>query len=485
MDLYNTGSSALLTDLYELTMMQGYFLYRRDSGVVFDYLFRREPFGGGYAIFAGLEPLVRYILGLRFSGEDLAYLERSKLFRKEFLEYLAGFSFAGDVYAVEEGEAVFPREPLVRVHANLMEAQFIESILLNILNYQTLIATKAARIAEAAGGRAVMEFGLRRAQGIDGALSGARAAYIGGAGSTSNVLAGRSFGIPVAGTMAHSWVMSFASEGRSFRNYAELYPGNTILLVDTYNTLNKGIPEAIKVLKALKRRGAGRFGIRLDSGDLEYMSKQARRMMNEAGLQSAIIVASNELDEHIIEHLVSRDAPIDVFGVGTKLITAEGDPALSGIYKLVAARREHRFEPRIKVSNAPEKTTSPHVKNVLRIYDRDDEMLGDLVFLESERRRVENSVMRKQPLVLYHPEYGYEQVTIRRYAKAGVLLRPVVKRGELVYAFPMMSVIQQRARQSREKLHWSYRRLLNPHVYKVSVTRKLLELRLKMIRKYG
>jgi nicotinate phosphoribosyltransferase len=485
MDLYKAGSAALLTDLYELTMMQGYFHYRRDRSVVFDYLFRREPFGGGYTVFAGLEPLVRSLLGLRFSAEDLAYLARSGLFRKDFMEYLARFSFNGDIYAVEEGETVFPREPLVRVHASLTEAQFIESLLLNILNYQTLIATKAARIVEAAGGRSVMEFGLRRAQGGDGALSGSRAAYIGGAGSTSNVLAGRVFGIPVAGTMAHSWVMSFGSEAEAFRAYARLYPENTILLVDTYDTLQRGIPAAIKVLQGLKRRGVARFGIRLDSGDLEYMSKRARYMLDEAGLQRAVIVASNELDEHIIEQLVSRHAPIDIFGVGTKLITAEGDPALTGIYKLVAAQRDHRLTPRIKVSNAPEKTTSPHVKNLLRIYGNDGEMLGDLIFLESERRALENSSARKKPLVLHHPEYGYERVTVSDYAKANVLLKPIVKRGKPVYDFPSLATVQQRARQHRGRLHWSYRRLLNPHVYKVSVTRRLFDLRLQMIRKYG
>jgi len=297
---------SLLADLYELTMAQGYYFHKRNLNVVFEMFYRQQPFGGGYAVFAGLETLSQVLLNLHFDDADLSYLSTLKLFKPEFIRYLSRFRFTGDVYSVEEGEIVFPKEPLIRVHANIIEAQFIESILLNIINFQTLIATKAARMSNAAQGTAIMEFGLRRAQGFDGALSATRAAYIGGAAVTSNLLGGKMFNIPVAGTMAHSWVMAFDSQYDAFEKYAALYPEHTVLLVDTYDTLAKGVPQAIRVLKKLKKAGFPHSGIRIDSGDLEYLSKRARTLLDKAHLQETKIYASNELDEHIVEQLIQK-----------------------------------------------------------------------------------------------------------------------------------------------------------------------------------
>ena len=310
-------SLTLLTDFYELSMMQGYLLQKENPGVVFDMFFRRQPFGGGFAVFAGLEDLLKYVSALAFSQEDLAYLESLGAFRPEFLDYLAGFRFTGDIWAMDEGTLAFPGEPLVRVHGSLMETQLIESALLAIINFQTLIATKSARVRQAANGGTVIEFGLRRAQGVDGALSASRAAFIGGAHATSNTLAGKNFGIPVRGTMAHSWVMAFGSEREAFEKYAEIYPDGALLLIDTYDTLGSGIDNAIAIGKRLTAEGHRNFGVRLDSGDLEYLSKKVRQRLDDAGLKEARIVASNELDENIIHQLITQGAPIDIWGVGT------------------------------------------------------------------------------------------------------------------------------------------------------------------------
>ena len=388
MNLYNTIKAALLTDLYELTMMEGYYFYNKNSNAVFDMFFRKEPFNSGFAIFAGLEPLIKTILNLRFDEDDIEYLKSLKLFKSDFLKFLLKFKFSGSIYAVEEGEVVFPKEPLIRVHSNIIEAQFLESILLNIINFQTLIATKAARIVEAAKGKTVIEFGLRRAQGIDGALSATRASFIGGVESTSNVLAGKFFNIPVRGTMAHSWIMTFKSEYEAFNKFAELYPTNTTVLVDTYDTLKTGIPSAIKVFKQLKKQGIKSFGIRLDSGDLEYLSKQARHLLDEANLREAKITISNELDEHVIEQLMNKKAPIDFFGVGTKLVTAADDPSLTGVYKLVSKQENKNYKPLIKISDNPEKTTNPDIKNIVRLYDKDNYMIGDLIHQEIEQKKL-------------------------------------------------------------------------------------------------
>ncbi len=359
-------TSALLTDLYQLTMVQGYFLRRRDPLVAFELFFRRAPFGGGYALAAGAEGAVDAITKLRFAPSELEYLSSLGLFRAEFLEFLQGWRFRGTMHTVPEGTAMFPREPLVRVTARLTEAQLIESMLLNVINFQTLIATKAARIVQAAAGRPVLEFGLRRAQGQDGALTAARAAYIGGVQGTSNLAAGQRYGIPVGGTMAHSWIQSFPSEQEAFDRFAEFYPERAVLLVDTYDTLASGIPHAIPTLTRLQAQGRSGFGVRLDSGDLRLLSRAAREQLDAAGLQRARIVASNDLDEARICELRAGGAPIDVWGVGTRLVTAYDDPALGGVYKLVAVHDGAAWEPSAKRSEESGKATLPGIKQVVR-----------------------------------------------------------------------------------------------------------------------
>ncbi|HOV38920.1 MAG TPA: nicotinate phosphoribosyltransferase, partial [Spirochaetales bacterium] len=370
--------SALFTDLYELTMAQGYFKYEMNNHGVFDMFFRRQPFGGGFSVFAGLEDLLEFLMNFRFTPEDLEYLEGLGYFEQPFLDYLASFHFTGDVYAVPEGTLVFPMEPLVRIHGTLIETQIIESMLLNILNFETLIATKSARIYLASNKGTILEFGLRRAQGPDGAMSASRAAYIGGASATSNTLAGRVYGIPVAGTMAHSWILAFDSEEEAFHRYAELYPNNTILLIDTFNTLRSGIANAIKIGLKLKALGKS-FGVRLDSGDIQYLSNEVRAALDRAGLTDAKIAVSNELEEEIIYHLVSSKCPIDIWGVGTHLVTGGGDPAFTGVYKLCAREKDGTYIPTMKVSDNPEKSTNPGIKQVYRFHDAAGHPLADLI----------------------------------------------------------------------------------------------------------
>ena len=375
--------SALATDLYQLTMVQGYFLQRHDPEVAFELFFRRPPFGGTYALAAGLEDVVDAAVALRFHSRELEYLERLGPFRPEFLRFLEGWRFRGALHAPAEGTAMFPGEPLLRVTARLTEAQLLESLLLNVVNFQTLIATKAARVVQAAGGGRVYEFGLRRAQGLDGALSAARAAYVGGVDGTSNVAAGERYGIPVSGTMAHSWVQAFGDEQAAFARFAELYPERAILLVDTYDTLESGIQHAIPVLRDLQARGGSGFGVRLDSGDLGRLSRAARERLDAAGLQAAGIVVSSDLDEARIDELRRAGAPIDAWGVGTRLVTAHGDPALGGVYKLVAVRRGGDWQPAVKRSEDPGKATLPGIKQVLRCY-AGDAATADLLCLEEE-----------------------------------------------------------------------------------------------------
>ncbi|MCS7227481.1 MAG: nicotinate phosphoribosyltransferase, partial [Endomicrobia bacterium] len=381
MKVYN-NNLFLLTDFYELTMAQGYFIYKKNNEAVFDLTFRRTPFNSGFIIFAGLQPLIENILNFKVEQEDIEYLRSFGIFKPEFLDYLKNFRFSGDIYSVEEGEVVFPKEPILRIHASFIQAQILESIVLNIINFQSLIATKTARIVEVAKGRTVFEFGLRRAQGVDGAISASRAAYIGGAEGTSNVFAGKLYGIPVKGTMAHSWVMSFTTEYESFEKFAKLYPNNVILLVDTYNTKN-GIKNAVKVFKKLKIQGIKNFGIRLDSGDLETLSKYARKVLDKEGFKEAKIVVSNELDEHIIEQLLNRNSPIDIFGVGTKLVTGHPEASLSGVYKIVAQKEENIYTPVIKISDTPEKISLPHIKNITRFFSS-TEFLYDIIHLDTE-----------------------------------------------------------------------------------------------------
>lgn len=475
MKIYNTNLF-LLTDLYELTMIQGYYFYQGNVEAVFDLTFRKTPFNSGFIIFAGLQPLVEIITDFQVSEDDIKYLSSVGLFKQEFLDYLRKFKFTGSIYSVEEGDVVFPKEPVLRIHAPIVQAQLLETIVLNIINFQSLIATKSARIVEVARGKAVFEFGLRRAQGIDGGISASRAAYIGGAEGTSNVLAGKLFNIPVKGTMAHSWVMSFPAEYEAFEKFAKLYPNNVILLVDTYNTLKSGIKNAIKIFKKLKQQGIHNFGIRLDSGDLETLSKQARKILDQAGFKEAKIVVSNELDEFIIEQLLNRGAPIDIFGVGTKLVTGNPDAALSGVYKIVAKRSNGKYKPVIKISDMPEKISLPYIKNITRFYTK-DKFLYDIIHLESEKV---NSASE-----CYHPDFHFvlRKPRNNKVLSSKVLLKPIVKNGKVVYPFPSLEELRQRTKQNLKLLPAEYKRLINPHIYTVGISKQLKELKEKLINK--
>jgi nicotinate phosphoribosyltransferase len=476
---------ALLTDLYELTMMQGYFQTRPDQQAVFEMFFRRQPFDGGFSIFAGLEPLVDVILQLRFGETDLRYLKSLQIFGDSFIEYLSGFRFSGDLWAMPEGSVVFPNEPLLRVHGNIIETQLLESIILNMINFQTLIATKTARVAHAANGGAIIEFGLRRAHGVDGAISATRAAFIGGASATSNVLGGALYGIPVRGTMAHSWIMSFKSEEEAFRRYAELFPENCVLLVDTYDTLKSGVPKAIRVLKELKSKGHSGFGIRLDSGDLEYLSRCAREMLNTAGLNEAKILASNELDEWIINQIVKNNCPIDAWGVGSKIVTADKDPFLTGVYKLAAKAELRGMQPVMKISNNPDKMTMPGIKNVLRFYDPNGMMLADLLYLEKEEEELLKAIDLKKPILCHHPGIDLAGFTASGYAKSRILLSPMIRKGERCAKSPAIKTVRKQVICELGTLDQTYKRLINPHRYKVSISTRLKELKSKLIREHS
>jgi nicotinate phosphoribosyltransferase len=476
---------ALLTDFYELSMIQGYYFTHAEQEAVFEMFFRRQPFNGGFTIFAGLDPLIDTITGIAFTTEEIDYLHSLKQFDSKFLDYLTHFRFRGDIYACKEGSIVFPNEPLLRVHGNIIETQLIESMVLNFINFQSVIATKAARIVIAFHHGSILEFGLRRAHGVDGALSAARAAFIGGAYATSNVLAGKTYGIPVVGTMAHSWVMSFDSELESFEKYAELYPHNCVLLVDTFDTLESGIPNAIQVFKKLKAKGIKDFGIRLDSGDLEYLSKEARRMFDEQGLSEAKIYVSNELDEWVIHQIIENDAPIDAMGVGTKLVTADQDPALTGVYKIVAKNQGNGFESCMKISNNPEKILNPGIKNIYRFYNGQNMMLADLIYLDDEERALTQKIEHREPVRFNHPSINHAHFVSDNYTGARKLLQPVVVKGNKVYESPSLKDIQKFTREEIETLDATYKRLLNPHVYKISLSDQLKNLKNGLIQKYS
>jgi nicotinate phosphoribosyltransferase len=469
---------AMLTDFYELTMMQGYFLHKHNPISAFEMFFRRAPFDGGFAVFAGLETLLRSVSNFRFEAEDLDFLARQKVFQKSFLDYLGDFKFHGEIHAVDEGTLVFPNEPLIRVQAPLIEAQLLESLLLNIVNFQTLIATKAARIYLASEGGAILEFGMRRAHGVNGALGATRAAFIGGAAGTSNTLAGKIYDIPVKGTMAHSWIMSFESELVAFQKYADVYPEGCILLIDTYDTLKSGLENAIKIGKKLQEQGHDTFGVRLDSGDLEYLSKRVRERLDQAGLKKAKIAASNELDEGIIRQLITKNAPIDIWGVGTHLVTAKSDPALTGVYKLIAKQVDGKFLPTIKVSNNPEKISDPGIKQVNRFFNGTGSPIADLLTLEGEQLEAGT------PYRFYHPRYPYRFLDVVDYQRIEPLLRPVMKNGKMLSDGPDLKTIQKRTKDNLAALDDTYKRLINPHVYKVSLSEKLKDLKFSMIAEY-
>ena len=471
----------LLTDLYELTMMQGYFENGSDELVVFDAFYRSNPCGSGYAICCGLEQVIEYVKNLHFSEGDLSYLRSLGIFREPFLEYLKNFRFTGDIYAIPEGTVIFPNEPLVKVIAPIMQAQLLEPALLNIINHQSLIATKASRVCHAAKGDGIMEFGLRRAQGPDAGIYGARAAVIGGCIGTSNVLAGQMFGIPVKGTHAHSWIMSFPDELTAFRTYAKLYPSACILLADTYDTLGSGVPNAIRVFSEMREAGIPLtfYGIRLDSGDLAYLSKQARKMLDEAGFPDAVISASCDLDEYLIMSLKNQGAEITSWGVGTNLITSKDCPAFGGVYKLAAIydRTAGGFIPKIKRSENPEKITNPGNKIIYRIYDRESsKLIGDLLALDGEVFTEDHNLMIFDPVHTWKKTYlKAGEFTLRQ------LLVPVFRDGECIYQSPSVMEIREICACELDTLWEETRRFANPHKVYIDLSRKLYDMKYRLL----
>lgn len=471
----------LLTDLYELTMMQGYFKNKdRNETVIFDAFYRNNPCDGGYAIAAGLEQLVNYIKELHFEKEDIDYLAGLGIFDKDFLDYLADFHFSGDVYAIPEGTVVFPREPLVKVIAPIMEAQLIETAILNIINHQSLIATKAARVCYAAKGDGIMEFGLRRAQGPDAGIYGARAAMIGGCIGTSNVLCGQLFDVPVKGTHAHSWIMSFPDEYTAFKTYADLYPSACILLVDTYDTLKSGVPNAIRVFEEMRAAGIPLtfYGIRLDSGDLAYLSKKARKMLDDAGFPDAVISASNDLDEYLIETLKQQGAAITSWGVGTNLITAKDNPAFGGVYKLAAIMdKDGTFIPKIKLSENSEKITNPGNKKIYRVYEKETgKIKADLICLEEETFSEEESLLLFDPLEPWKKtKLAAGTFTLRE------LLVQVFDKGRCCYESPKVMDIRSYCEKEKETLWEETKRFVNPHKVYVDLSQKLYDTKIKLL----
>lgn len=454
----------LYTDFYELSMAQGYFYCgKKNERAVFDYFFRTNPYKGGFTVFAGLQDFLDLLRKFTFSPDDLEYL-RQQGFKKEFLAYLSGFSFKGNIYSVSEGEIVFPGEPIMVIEGNLIECQLIESLLLNIINFESLIATKSFRIKQVAGERVFADFGLRRAQGF-GALQATRAACIGGAGFTSNVLAAKMFGIPVTGTQAHSWIQSFDSELEAFREYVKANPENATLLVDTYNTLKSGIPNAIIVAKELEQQGFKLKSIRLDSGDLAYLSKKARQMFNKAGLSYVKIIASNQLNEFVIKTLlVDQQAEIDAFGIGTEMITGKPDAALDGVYKLA----EIDGNPKMKFSENIEKVTLPGHKKVIRCLDRDGKFYCDGIMGHNE------SVTAAK--MIFHPHY-HEKYTLIEKLEHENLLKITVEQGVQVNETASPSEIHQYLCQRAALLPDEHKRFISPHIYKVGISGELFELR--------
>ena len=468
----------LLTDLYQLTMMNGYFLEgKKDQRVIFDVFFRQNELIT-YSVTAGLEQVIDYLKNLKFTQSDIEYLKSLNLFDKDFLKHLESFRFTGDVFAMPEGTVVFPGEPILSIRSNIIEAQLVETAILNILNHQTLIATKAAKVCYAAKGGSVLEFGLRRAQGPDAGFYGARASIIGGCSSTSNVLAGKSFGVKVSGTHAHSWVMNFPTELEAFRAYARIYPSAVLLLVDTYDTLNSGIPNAITVFKECRERGFEPVGIRLDSGDLAYLTKKARKMLDEAGFPNAKICASGDLDEYLITSLKNQGAKIDIWGVGTKLITSEDMPALGGVYKLSAVYENGEIIPKIKLSDNRVKITNPGFKTVYRIYDIDGMAQADLIALRGE------VFDESKPLTIFHPVDTWKKMTFEPGSyKIRELVTTVMEDGELVNALPTLAEISEYAKREKESFWDEYKRLDRPQYYKVDLSDGLYELKKNMINK--
>jgi nicotinate phosphoribosyltransferase len=468
---FTTGHWGLYTDFYELTMAQGYFCNgNKDDRAVFNYFFRTNPFGGGFTVFAGLQDFLGMLENFTFGKSDINYL-RSCGFDDSFLNYLKDFRFSGNIQSVNEGEIVFPNVPVLQVEGNIIEAQLIESFLLNILNFESLIATKAYRVKIAAGEKEFTDFGLRRAQGL-GALQASRASFVGGASSTSNVLAGKIYGIPVSGTQAHSWIQSFDDETEAFRSYAKNHPENTILLVDTYDTLKSGVPNAIKVAKEMEEKGYKLKAVRLDSGDLAYLSKKTRKMLDDAGLSYVRIVASNQLNEYVIKSLiVDQNAPIDFFGVGTEMITGKNDAALDGVYKLT----EINGQPKMKLSDNVEKVTLPAKKQVIRYFDKHGKFYRDAILIDSEDP---DSIE-----IIYHPLYPELFTKVKGLPKEN-LLNPVVLEGTTVKKAGNLNDIHNYLLTRAALLAGEHKRFISPHLYKAGISEKLMITRNEMAKRY-
>lgn len=473
----------LMTDLYELTMMQGYFKNKdRNKTVIFDAFYRSNPCGGGYAVSAGLEQVIQYIKELHFAKEDIDYLSSLGIFSSDFLDYLSSFRFSGDIYAIPEGTVMFPREPVIKVVAPIMEAQLVETAILNIINHQSLIATKAARVCYAARGDGIMEFGLRRAQGPDAGTYGARAAVIGGCIGTSNVLCGQLFGVPVKGTHAHSWIMSFPDEYTAFKTYADMYPSACILLVDTYDTLKSGVPNAIRVFTEMREAGIplAFYGIRLDSGDLAYLSKKARQMLDNAGFPDAVISASNDLDEYLIDSLKAQGAAITSWGVGTNLITSKDNPSFGGVYKLAAVMGPNgKFIPKIKLSENTEKITNPGDKKIYRIYDKESgKIKADLICLADEQYREQDD------LLLFDPQEPWKKTKLKG---GSYTLRPILeqifKNGECCYNSPKVMDIRAYCQIELDTLWDESKRLVNPQEVHVDLSQRLYDIKIELLQK--
>lgn len=477
-DLHDSRNLTMLTDFYELTMANGYFKNGfKDTIAYFDMFFRTIPDGGGYVIMAGVEQLVDYFRNLSFSKEDIDYL-RGKGFSEDFLDYLANFRFACDVWTVPEGTPIFPGEPIVKVKGPVIQAQFVETMVLLTINHQSLIATKATRVVRAAQGRAVMEFGSRRAQGFDGAVYGARAAYIGGCAGTACTISDEMFGTPALGTMAHSWVQLFDSEYDAFKAYAEEYPDACTLLVDTYNVLHSGVPNAIRVFdEVLAPMGKRPKGIRIDSGDIAYLSRKARKMLDDAGYPDCSIVASNSLDEYIIRDMLLQGAKVDSFGVGERLITSSSSPVLGGVYKLCAVEKDGEIIPKIKLSENVQKITTPGNKRVYRLYDRESgKAAADLITLASE------TVDDSRSYELFDPDFTWKRKTLTNYT-ARELLEPLFRKGECVYKERNIEEIKSYCREQIDTLWDEVTRFENPHNYYVDLSQQLWDVKHELLRK--
>lgn len=472
----------MLCDFYELTMSQGYFSHGYGDRITyFDLFFRRCPDGGGFAIAAGLEQIVQYVQDLHFGPEDIEYLRSRNMFTEDFLEYLANFKFTGDIWAVPEGTPVFPREPIITVRAPAIQAQLVETFLLLCVNHQSLIATKANRVVRAAEGRTVLEFGSRRAQGADAAMLGARAAYIGGCHGTACTISDQLFGVKAGGTMAHAWVQMFDSEYEAFKAYAQLYPNNAVLLVDTYNTLKSGVPNAIRVFnEVLKPLGITKCGIRLDSGDMAYLTRQARKMLDEAGWTECQISVSNSLDEYIIRDVLRQGAKIDMFGVGERLITAKSEPVFGGVYKLAAVEEaDGTVVPKIKISENVEKITNPHFKKLYRFYAKDTgKAIADYMTIYDEK--VDDS----QDMVIFDPDATWKRKRVYNFT-ARELQVPVFQGGELVYKLPSLEEIRTYCAEQVETLWEEVKRFDNPQTYYVDLSQKLWDVKYGLLKSNG